>query len=115
MILSGEGLFHCLYSFVLHAPKSQTAFQPSTAHQSPESGVSDAFRDRYLRSIFQLNSSKKLKQKSLAVAESFRYCKGFLSFINFSAYLVRSIKEDYCKLFCQKSLLLQMRNGKSAK
>ena len=37
----------------------------ATAHQSSESEAWDAFRDRYLRSILQLNSFMYLKQNPL--------------------------------------------------
>ncbi len=46
-------LFH--YRFFVPVKQKQARFLP-TAHQSPETGVSDAFRDRYLRNIIATNS-----------------------------------------------------------
>ena len=46
-----EDRFRFCCSFVLRGLRSRITSRFSTAHQSPETGVSDAFRDRYLRMI----------------------------------------------------------------
>lgn len=77
----------------------------ATAHQSPENGVSDSCRDRYLRFILRTIFSHDLKVKSLAVAEIFRYCKGFCLSYSFFCLLDQKYKRGVTNAIFNRELI----------